>query len=291
MDNLLIPCKKMLLDKLNITPTDEDINNAIHDSRIIISLPETHKDYNKHILSNVLEYFKKNDTLENAVEKYLAIRNGSNTNVETVSTPPTVPIVSTPSTVPTDNGLSFLNRDNTPILSPSTFKTHLVSMIYNDEMVSLPANSRCFIHCVVSRKLDVSVISLIISNKSVKHVIHLYRENDVYLTISNPEYVRVTNNNEYMITVNNYKNNKIKFKYEIVKLNQIQRIDKNHYRLNLNGVEYNEHDVMIEDYVFYHVEDDKYITDSVIKDMSIFINADCTILSNMINIIFKYYQI
>ena len=48
---------------------------------------------------------------------------------------------------------------------------------------------------------------------------------------------------------------------------------------------------MIEDYVFYHVEDDKYITDSVIKDMSIFINADCTILSNMINIIFKYYQI
>lgn len=284
----------MLLDKLNITPVDEDINNAIRDSRIVVSLPEEHKDYKKHILSNVLEHFKKNDTLENAVEKYLAIRNGS--NVETAPPPPPpVPVpppVSTVSTVSTDNGLSLPNRENAPTLSsPSTFKTHLVSMVYNDEAVNLPTNSRCFVHCVVSRKLDVSVITLVISNKSVKHVYHMYKENDVFLTISNPEYIRVPSNNEYMITVNNYKNNKVKFRYEVVKLDQIQRIDKNHYRLSLNNIEYNEHDVMIGEYVFYHVEDDKYITDSVIKDMSVFINADCTILSNIVNIIFKYYQI
>ena len=287
MNNLFNPCKSMLYDKLQITPPDNLIIEAIDNAVKSISNTNYHNQdtttLNKKILSHVHEQFKNNDTIENAVQQ-----------LETIRGLPSIPINSSQSshTEPTQptQPIQPIHQIQ-PIHTYKSFYTHLITLNTSKSIIKLPKNTRCHIHCIHSNIIPEDIITIIISNQNHNYTYHMYKDNtNLYKTIDNLDPIVVSNKDRgasFQIHVQNYKGNDIYIPPQEVTLTQIQQLDTNHFKL-ITTKDTKQHDIQINQHVFFHVDTNTYITNSTINDLSQFINSKCTILVNNINIFFKY---
>lgn len=291
-NNLLIPCRTMLNDKLQINPSDDIILQSIDIAQK--SIPQSQNDTpsynNKRILAYVYEQFKNNDTIENAVHQLETIRSMP---VDTTTTPtPIPPLLSpTPSNPSNQSYPSYPPNSSSNSPSPVVYKpyqhTHLVTLSTSKTIAKLPKNSKCSIHCIISNMLTEDIIILNISNHNTKYKYHLYRDTGIYKTIDNINPIVISNKDICQINIQNYQGNDIQIKEEQVILEQIQKIDENHFKI-ITSIPDLSHDIKINQHVFYHVDTNTYVTDSHITDLSQFLNTKCNILANNINILFKY---
>lgn len=278
---LLQPCKKMLKDKLDINPPEQSILESIENAKKNIS--NGTPDYNKKILAYVYDNFKNNDTIENAVNQLENIRN-------------MVIDTQTPIHSPTPNDISSSNP-NIPFSNPTithmyntnnkTFKTHLCTLNHSNTSIKLPKNSKCFLYCIIANIIHEDILIINISNSTTKYKFHMYKESNIYKTINDIEPIIINNKDNFQIQICNFKNNPILLDNKQIVLERIQKIDNNHFQI-VTSQNLNKHDVSINNHIFYYVEDNIYVTDSYIDNLTQFVNSKCIILSNNINIIFKY---
>jgi hypothetical protein len=288
MGSLLTPCKNMLEHKLQITPPDniiaEIIENAIKSTPQDITSQDTNA-YNKKILAYVYEQFKKTDTIDNAVKQLETIRSlpVNNTN-DIPNTPQNIQKNhNTNSVIP----VPYINPDLMYNTIPK-FNTHLVTLTSSKANIKLPTNTKCYLHCILSNMLKEDILIITLLNHTTKYTFHLYKENNIYKTIDNINPIIISNKNTFQIHIQNYKNNHIEFPQKEVILEQIQQIDKHHFKLITSNEHSSQHDIQINQHTFYYVDTNTYITDSTIADLTQFINSKCIILANNINILFKY---
>lgn len=281
----------MLEHKLHITPPDniiaEIIENAIKSTPQDITSQDTNS-YNKKILAYVYEQFKKNDTIDNAVKQLETIRslpvNNTNDILNTHQNTQKIHNTNTVTTAP------YINPDFIYNTIPK-FNTHLVTLTSSKANIKLPTNTKCYLHCILSNTLKEDILIITLLNHNTKYTFHLYKENNIYKAIDNINPIIISNKDTFQIHIQNYKNNHIEFPQKEVTLEQIQQIDKHHFKLitsNQHTHHSSQHDIQINQHTFYHVDTNTYITDSTITNLTQFINSKCIILSNNINILFKY---
>ena len=285
MIKLLLPsCKKLLKDKLELSPPDSELELVIQQAsnNNLRNKQQTDNEYHKVILSAVLQIFQKRNTLEYAVSELEHMRNQPVVNINKEN------YVAEEEEISYDNNPTQHSPSHINLSLPNSFwRTHLVTISNKSSVIKLPSNSKIVPFCIIynDNTNNNNIITITINNN---YLCHFYKNNNVWKTIKDLEPF-TTNTSTVTLDTNAPLN------INSVYIKKITQIDEYQYSIDLNNSsKYIDFKVSVKDniYNFYHVENKTYIIDSNSKiTISQFLNAKCIFPDISLNILFKFQTI
>lgn len=285
MIKLLLPsCKKLLKDKLELSPPDSELELVIQQAsnNNLRNKQQTDNEYHKVILSAVLQIFQKRNTLEYAVSELEHMRNQPVVNINKEN------YVAEEEEISYDNNPTQHSPSHINLSLPNSFwRTHMVTISNKSSVIKLPSNSKIVPFCIIynDNTNNNNIITITINNN---YLCHFYKNNNVWKTIKDLEPF-TTNTSTVTLDTNAPLN------INSVYIKNITQIDEYQYSIDLNNSsKYIDFKVSVKDniYNFYHVENKTYIIDSDSKiTMSQFLNAKCIFPDISLSILFKFQTI
>ena len=225
MIKLLLPsCKKLLKDKLELSPPDSELELVIQQAsnNNLRNKQQTDNEYHKVILSAVLQIFQKRNTLEYAVSELEHMRNQPVVNINKEN------YVAEEEEISYDNNPTQHSPSHINLSLPNSFwRTHLVTISNKSSVIKLPSNSKIVPFCILynDNTNNNNIITITINNN---YLCHFYKNNNVWKTIKDLEPF-TTNTSTVTLDTNAPLN------INSVYIKKITQIDEYQYSIDLNN--------------------------------------------------------